>query len=222
MIRSKEELNTMPRHTNQNYQTLANNDISASMSCRNVHDHLKQFTVPELYEINMNDRLPFAVAVLNVTGELNVGTIVRNALLTGAHTFGCLGRRRFDKRGCVGSENYINIDCVDALLDDGITIDSEIVWKWFDDNNYVPIFVEQGGTIVQKMDWQKVMIDISPKQPCFVFGNENRGIPDSVMNDSRKSYKVSINQRGIIRSYNVGSASAIILHDFAFRSEIFE
>lgn len=198
-----------------NYQDLANADVMHGASSRNVHDHLKHHSVEELCEINNSDRLPFGVAVVNVTGELNVGTIVRNALLTGAHTAGVIGRRKYDKRGTVGSEHYINIERIDALEDNGIDIRPNVFWKWMDDNNFYPVFVEQGGTLLNDVNWHEIRYQAHSRQLCFVFGNENRGIPDYLMDDSRDYSIVSIEQRGVIRSFNVGSAAAIVLHDFS-------
>jgi tRNA G18 (ribose-2'-O)-methylase SpoU len=197
------------------YQELANADVMNGASSRNVHDNLKHHTVEELREINDSDRLPFGVAIVNVTGELNIGTIVRNALLTGAHKVGVIGRRKYDKRGTVGSEHYINVERIDALEDNGIDIRSDVFWQWMDDNCFYPVFVEQGGLMLNNVDWRRFVYIADPWQLCFVFGNENRGIPDYLLNDSHNHFVVSIEQRGVIRSFNVGSASAIVLHDFS-------
>ena len=191
-----------------NYQELANNDISASISNLNVHDHLKGLSVEELRRLSDEDRKPFGVAILNVTGELNVGTIIRNAHLTGARKVAVLGRRKFDKRGTVGSENYVDVDRINALNEDGLTIDTNIFWAWMNDNNFSPIFCELGGTPLNDMDWTQ------KDDVCLVFGNENRGVQDDLLNDGR-SRIVSIEQRGVIRSFNVGTASGIIMYEMA-------
>lgn len=196
------------------YQALANADISASISSRNVHDHLKHLTVDELRETSQLDRLPFAVCVLNVTGELNVGTVVRNAHLTGAERVGIVGRRKFDKRGAVGAENYVIIDRIDALADDHVTVDPAPFWSWIDHHNYVPFFVEQGGIDIRSLDWAEIMEKILPRKVCLVFGNENRGIDPAILSDSRGRV-VSLSQRGVIRSFNVASASSIVMYSIS-------
>ncbi len=193
------------------YQELGNADISASISELNVHDHLKGKSVEELRALCDQDRSPFGVCILNITGELNVGTIVRNALLTGARKVAILGRRKYDKRGTVGSENYINVERIEALNEDGLTIDKDIFWTWIDDNNFMPIFCEHGGIPLTCVDWSEWIRDMSPRNPCLVFGNENRGVQDDILNDDR-GHVVSIPQRGVIRSYNVASASGIVMY----------
>lgn len=194
------------------YQKLGNADISASISDLNVHDHLKGLSIKELRDLCDKDRAPFGVCILNITGELNVGTIIRNALLTGARKVAIMGRRKYDKRGTVGSENYIDVERIEALNDDGLTINKDIFWTWIDDNNFMPIFCEHGGIPLTIVDWSEWVRDMSPRNLCLVFGNENRGVQDDILNDERGRI-VSINQKGTIRSYNVASASAIVMHD---------
>jgi len=194
------------------YQAIANKDISESVSHMNVHDHLKNNTIEENKLLCEKDRLPFGVCILNITGELNVGTIIRNALLLGANRVGILGRRKYDKRGTVGSQNYITVDRIDALNNDGLTIDPIIFWDWITLHGFCPFFVEQGGTLLSKIDWYNWVMSIRPLQPCLVFGNENRGIQTDLLRDSRGRI-VSIDQLGVIRSFNVASASGIVMYD---------
>lgn len=197
-----------------NYQKLANDDISASISNLNVHDHLKDKNVEELRGLCNQDRCRFGVAVLNVTGELNVGTIVRNALLTGARKVGILGRRKYDKRGTVGSENYIDVERIDALNDDGLTINRDLFWDWMNKNGFRPVFCELGGTPLHEIDWYNIVHSVQPLNICLVFGNENRGVQTDLLHD-RRGRIVSISQRGVIRSFNVGTASGIVMYDLA-------
>lgn len=196
------------------YQELANADISESIGNLNVHDHLKGRSIDELRDMCNMDRLPFGACVLNITGELNVGTIVRNALLTGASKVGIIGRRKYDKRGTVGSYNYLEVDRVDGLNEDGITIDPAVFWGWMEQNRFFPVFIEHGGMLLDDVDWDDVEALHMPYQPCLVFGNENRGVQDDLLNDPRGTV-VSIEQRGVIRSFNVASAAAIVMYNLS-------
>lgn len=197
--------------TTIDYQKIANADISAGMSHMNVHDHLKQNTVEENRRLTELDRAPFGACVLNITGELNVGTIVRNALLTGAEKVGILGRRKSDSRGEVGSSNYIDVERIEGLNDDGLTVNPDIFWDWMDGNRFNPVFIEQGGCMLNDVNWELHCRAINPLRLCLVFGNENRGIQNDILHDDR-GIIVSIEQLGAIRSYNVASAAAIVMH----------
>jgi tRNA G18 (ribose-2'-O)-methylase SpoU len=194
-----------------NYQKLANADVSEGMSHMNVHEYLKQNTVEENRALTLLDRLPFGVCILNVTGDLNVGTIIRSAHLTGVRKVATVGRMKHDARGQVGSEKYFDVERISGLNDDGLTVNPLVFWNWISDNEFFPVFVEQGGIMLNELDWCDEISNNIPYQPCLVFGNENRGIQDDILNDSR-GIVVSIPQRGAIRSFNVASAAAIVMY----------
>lgn len=195
------------------YQKMANDDIATSLSHHNVLPEFKDMSVADRKAICDSDRLPYAVAILNVTGELNTGTIIRNALLMGALEVLVIGRRKIDKRGTVGAENYINVERIEAMVDE-TTIDSDAVVNIFKDRNYWPVYVEQGGVEIPDYDWfdlHKECFD-SNKTPILVFGNENRGVPDELLNNGFGDI-VSVRQRGVLRSYNVGVTSGMVMMD---------
>lgn len=195
------------------YQKLANEDISASMSHHNVLPEFKELSVDDRKAACDADRLPYAVAILNVTGELNTGTIIRNALLMGAREVLVIGRRKIDKRGTVGAENYIKVERIEAMLDE-VTIDTKEVISIFTERNYWPVYVEQGGVEIPDFDWARLHdhSTAASMTPILVFGNENRGIPDELL-DSLFGDIVSVKQRGVLRSYNVGVTSGMVMMD---------
>jgi tRNA G18 (ribose-2'-O)-methylase SpoU len=80
------------------------------------------------------------------------------------------------------------------------------------------VYVEQGGTAIPNFDWDHLYIDTEAMDliPVLVFGNENRGIPDELLNDKRRDI-VSVSQRGVVRSYNVGVTSGIVISDMLTR-----
>lgn len=166
----------------------------------NVLDQYKNLTLLELRDVIDNDKLPYAVCVLNLTGDLNVGMIMRTACLMGAERMIIFGRRKYDKRSTVGSQNYITVDRIDGLEDD-LTYDIEAFDTAMSLWNYQPICIETGGPTINQFNWK----DLTQK-PCLVFGNEGRGIPDSILRDLPR---VSIPQRGVLRSLNVAVAAGI-------------
>ena len=173
----------------------------------NVHDSLKDKTVEELQKIQMADTLPFAVCVLNLTGDLNVGTILRSACLFGAQEFIIFGRRKFDIRSCVGAQNYIPVTKIAGLTDD-LQIDEKKFHEMMLEKNLFPIFVETGGVSLWDVEWCFIPTTATP---CLIFGNETNGIPKSLMTNC---LVVSIPQKGVLRSFNVSSAAAITMWEF--------
>ena len=50
------------------------------------------------------------------------------------------------------------------------------------------------------------------QNPLFIFGSESHGIPENISKAFRA--KVSIPQRGVLRSFNVSAAMNIIVWDY--------
>lgn len=179
----------------------------------NVLDEYKHLSIEERIQISKSDRLPYDVCLLNLTGELNVGTIIRSAYLLGAEKIWCVGRRKFDKRSTVGVEHYINIERVSGLVNDEILeIDVDIFKNIVYSKDYIPVCCETRGVALGSFNWNNI---IGKKRPLLIFGNEGKGIQNNILNEVEKlnGIKVSIPQRGVMRSFNVSSAASIILYD---------
>eukprot|EP00919_Chromeraceae_sp_WS-2016_P009629 GHVR01022615.1.p1 GENE.GHVR01022615.1~~GHVR01022615.1.p1 ORF type:complete len:121 (+),score=15.52 GHVR01022615.1:61-423(+) len=61
----------------------------------------------DTYKILLKDkycksRLPYDVAVLNVTGDLTLGSVLRTSVVLGARRVISFGRKKFDSRSSVG------------------------------------------------------------------------------------------------------------------------
>lgn len=167
----------------------------------NIRDDLKHLTLNELQMENNKTRLPFAVCALNITGDLNIGIMMRSACLLGASKFFIIGRKRYDRRTTVGSQNYILVERHDAMLDE-TTINSEYVLSIIRSAGYTPISVECSGTNVSEYNF--------PKDVCLIFGNEGIGIPTNIINNTDC---VSVPQYGVLRSLNVSSAASIVMYE---------
>jgi len=177
----------------------------------NVRDEYKANTYEQNVAISISEQRPFSVGAINVTGELNIGMMIRSACLLGAENFYIFGRKKFDKRSTVGAEKYINI--VQYTFDDPIHADTEIndrleyLLKW----NTV-VLCEHGGTMVGSHK-TKLLYKEEFERPLFVFGSESHGLPEVVVKNQH-FYKLSIPQRGVLRSFNVAAAMNIILWDY--------
>ena len=180
----------------------------------NVRDEYKNNTVEENAFICHLHRRKFSVGCINVTGELNVGMMIRSACLMGAENFYIFGRKKFDKRSTVGAENYINI--VQHTFDDPLRADEDIYQKVVDlyiDKHDI-VLCEHGGSELGTFSWNDIGVYPQKKYtPLFLFGSESHGLP-SCLGENLNFYKVSIPQRGVLRSYNVSSAMSIIVWDF--------
>lgn len=169
----------------------------------NIRDDLKGKTSDEIQAAVRASQLPFSVAAFNITGDLNLGVIMRTAVLFGAKNFYIIGRKRYDRRSTVGAHHYINIDHIDP--------DETDPRHYLDRRGQMPIFVEQGGTDFRRVD-ARIYRMVHAKTPCFIFGNEGMGIPPEYL---KGSLVMSIPQRGVLRSLNVAASAAIIIEHFA-------
>ena len=171
----------------------------------NIRDDLKQNTVAENQEIQKENSIPHAVCCLNISGDLNVGSIIRTACIFGFEKMFIFGRRRYDRRSSVGSQNYIELERYFGL-DDQENYDVDLFYKVMDDAGYLPIFLEQGGIPLRSFR----LSNYKGKKLCLVFGNEGDGIPDYLMKDSPR---VEIEQTGVMRSLNVSNAAGIFMYN---------
>ena len=190
------------------YQKIINETASKHY---NVADIYKNNTYEENREICQNDRLPFSIGLINVTGDLNVGMCIRSACLMGASNFYIFGRKKYDKRSTVGAEKYINI--VQYNYEDPLRADQQIL----DDLlkiGHPNLVCEQGGVELGSVECENEYLRIRDSHPLFLFGSESHGIPEIILNQTNNFTKVSIPQRGVLRSYNVSAAMNIIVWDY--------
>jgi tRNA G18 (ribose-2'-O)-methylase SpoU len=194
--------NPMVNYQKINKETLSNH--------YNVRDEFKNNSVQENIAICNKDRLKFSVGCINITGELNIGMMLRSACLFGAENFYIFGRNKFDKRSTVGAENYINI--VQYVFDDPIHADMQIAQKLLDVKKMMEhtiVLCDTGGHEIGKYTTWNYFRD---QNPLFIFGSESHGIPSAVSEQFKN--KVSIPQRGVMRSFNVSAAMNIICWDY--------
>jgi len=196
----------------ENLSVIRDQALASSNSTFNVHDHLKGMSVENLQEISGRDRLPWHTACLNVTGDLNVGTMIRTSHCLGASSVLIFGRQRIDNRSLVGSANYIRVEKIKDDWSDSCPARfvQELACR-----RLTPVLVELGGQPLHKINWtiRSEAITNRGNQICLVMGNETGGIPPEFFDaclTMPNSFTVSIPQRGVIRSMNVAVAHAII------------
>lgn len=192
-----------------NYSEIINDTASRHY---NVRDEFKDNSVEFNREICKNDSLGYAVAALSLTGDLNVGIMIRTASLLGAEKFFIFGRRQYDKRSTVGAHKYIDVERPGEFSFDYLT-------KICDENDYIPVLVEQGGGDVREMEEAFSTSYIRDHKPLFIFGSESEGIPkyipEQIVNHFPKSLIFTIPQCGVLRSYNVSTAMSIVTWEWS-------
>jgi tRNA G18 (ribose-2'-O)-methylase SpoU len=180
------------------------NQLKVEMSKWNVRDDLKGKTVEEIR--NSYQPRGFAVALFNVDGGLNIGSIIRTATIFCADCVYLIGDKRYDRRSTVGAHNYIDIHHIDISgLNDRQASIKAIDKIQMDGYQVCPI--EQGGEDICDNDGF-----IYTYRPCFVFGSEKDGIPEQFTKIACNVY--SIYQPGVIRSLNVSACAGIVIWEW--------
>jgi tRNA G18 (ribose-2'-O)-methylase SpoU len=168
----------------------------------NVLDHLKTKTVPEIKEYYINNTIPAASAMMHVTGDFNLSTLIRNSNFFGYEkVFYVGGKKHYDRRGTVGTHNYIDITFIKT--------EEEFV-KTIKDQGYTLISIENNVNyectdLFQFMD----NVNVKDIKPIFIFGEEQKGLSDYILDNSE--HILTISGKGTVRSLNVGTASGIVL-----------
>jgi tRNA G18 (ribose-2'-O)-methylase SpoU len=160
----------------------------------NVRDDLKDHSLEELKKVQDRDTLPYAVCIVNVLGDLNVGMMLRSACCFGAEKFFIIGRRKFDRRSAVGAQNYMNIVRVDAIND--LEIDSQKVMDTITEHGYTPLVFETGGRDFREMKRVWPELNKNDAKPCLVFGNEGYGLPEDLIQMVPTQHRFAIPQWG--------------------------
>lgn len=170
----------------------------------NVRQEFQSMDVDKIKKIQVNNSQDYAVAALNIDGNLNLGNLIRSAVIFGANKFYIFGNRKYDKRSTVGADNYIDIEYIpyDMKDDPGERVIEAII-----NDGYNPVVIEQGGA---KLDGTPFLRFID--KPCFILGSESHGVPQSISDQCR--HKFEIPQVGVMRSLNVSTAGGIIMFEY--------
>ncbi len=201
---------------NDNFSELIKKDYAEkNLNNFNVREEIKNNSLEDLQKIADSDRLNYEIMLLNITGDINSGMMIRLGHLLGAKNIIIIGRRKIDERTTVGAEHYQKVEKHEALNPD-LTINKDEFFKIFDqDKSRFPVFVEIGGENLKTLNWKEKIP--SDKTPVFIFGNENRGISEEILQEAKKrnlGFCVSIPQKGVLKSFNVATAASILLWDY--------
>lgn len=184
----------------------------------NIRDDLQDLSQPELKKHYIDNAKSAAIACLNLQGGLNIGTLMRTASLFALKEMHIIGRKKFNKKSTVGTDHYIPVVYHRATQGDhNDELDSDEITRILTDlsNRYTIVFIEQGGTSLDKFNFHVRSLVRRPL--LFVLGNENTGIPASVISslEPSGSKTVEIPQAGLCRSHNIAVAAGIVLWEFS-------
>lgn len=165
---------------------------------RNVIDHYKSMHDDLVRGDLAKKRSPLVSIVENFASDYNLATCIRNANAFVARETWIVGRRRWDRRGAVGTHNFETVNhapdiepVVARLKNDGYTIVGI-------DN------VERSQSIYEYS---------FPEKTAMIFGQEQIGVSNQSLDLCDDI--LFIPMFGSVRSLNVGVAAGISMYEYA-------
>lgn len=165
---------------------------------RNVIDYYKEWETDQIKSDLDTRRLPFTVGFENISGDYNKATGLRNSNAFMAKEAWIIGNKKWDRRGAVGSHNYIHLKHAKFLGE--IWLNEEYIRK----SRWVAIDNVPGATPITDYEWNP--------ESFMIFGEEKRGLTSLAL--GMADDVVYIPQLGSVRSLNVGVASGIVMYDY--------
>lgn len=171
------------------------NSGKSEVDTRNVIDYYKYWK-DEAIKANLDEkRNNFGILCANIHGDFNIGSIIRNANAFLAKEVIIFGRKKYDRRGTVGTHNYTSFRHV----------------KEVEELPNIPIIA-----VDNTPGASNVLTYVFPTTYFLLaFGEESVGLPSSILDIAVDS--IYIPQYGSVRSLNVGVASGIMMHEICRR-----
>jgi tRNA G18 (ribose-2'-O)-methylase SpoU len=165
---------------------------------RNIVDRYKLMS-DELIKGDLNNRrFNFSILLQNLSGDFNKASIIRNCNAFCGKEVILFGDKQYDRRGTCGTHVYENFKHVRELyeLDDFLSEYDHIIGV---DNI-------EGALPIANYNW-----DYNSKT-IFIFGEEGIGICQEIIDQCHDILYIPM--YGSVRSINVSSASAIVMHEY--------
>jgi tRNA G18 (ribose-2'-O)-methylase SpoU len=140
-------------------------------------------------------RHSFHVAIENFDHDFNIGSVVRTANAFAAHTVHIIGRRRWNRRGAMVTDRYLEVSHhADA-----------VAFADWAAREHLPIIGIDNLPGARQLEVVQL-----PAACILLFGQEGVGI--SPQGQLRCDQILAIAQYGSTRSINAGAAAAIAMH----------
>lgn len=167
----------------------------------NVADEYKGLSVEEIKHRLAVKAFPYAVLMENWQGDFNLAQCVRNANAFGAKEVYYIGKKRYDRRGAVGTYNYTEVRYLSSI-EELLALKSQ--YSFIGVDNIV------GSVPIEDYQYKD--------NSLFLFGEEGCGLtPDTI---KLCDELISITQYGSVRSLNAGCSSGIVLYDYTRKYRI--
>lgn len=171
----------------------------------NVLDKYKDLPVDQIKADLDSRRSGFVMAFENIVGDFNLATAIRNTNAFCGEAVVIIGRRKYDRRGTVGTYHYEHlVHSLDLSIIHDYRARGYRIVAAENDPAFNPVSMAD-------YNW--------PEKVFVLFGEEGRGLSPECLELIDEA--VYIPQRGSVRSLNVGTASGIFLYDYTLKRNYF-
>ena len=167
---------------------------------RNVVDRYRYWTVEAIRADLAARAHRLHVAIENVSQDLNIGSIVRTANAFNAAGVHIVGRRRWNKRGAMVTNRYLDVR---HHREPGELL------TWADGAGYEVVAIDNGPGA------QRLETAALPERCLMVFGSEGEGISPQMLAGCSRCLRIG--QYGSTRSINVAAAAAVAMHSWVLQ-----
>lgn len=167
---------------------------------RNVADRYRYWTVEAIRDDLAARSHPFHVAIENWQHDFNIGAVVRNANAFAARGVHIVGRRRWNRRGAMVTDRYLDVHHHP---------DVGVLAEWASEEGLPLLGIDNlpGSAPLHEADL--------PRACVLLLGQEGPGLSEAAR--ARVHGVLSIPQYGSTRSINAGVASGIALYEWCRR-----
>lgn len=165
----------------------------------NVIDLYQKWTNEAIMADLDTKRNNFTVLCCNWGYDFNVSSCIRSANAFLAKEVVIAGRKKFDRRGTVGTHKYTHLKHVKEL---------ENAVEYVENFNGIKIAIENNefAKPIETFEWP------IKDAVLMIFGQEDVGIPQEIIDVC--DHNLFIKQYGSVRSLNVGVAAGIVMYDY--------
>lgn len=161
----------------------------------NVRDQYKHLSTQEIKSTLAESALPAAILMINLSGDFNIGTVIRSANAFNLTEVFYFGKKKFDRRGAVGCHNYTDVTYLSSM---------EEVVSLKDKYEFVAMETSSNAIPMYKHVWKP--------NSLIIMGCEAHGLSEDVL--SICDHILEIPMRGSVRSFNVGSCASMAMYDY--------
>lgn len=170
----------------------------------NVIDYYKEWETKAILGDLDTKRKNFTVLCSNVENDFNISTVIRNSNAFLANEVWIYGRKQYDRRGAVGTQNYTHFKHVKTI--DNVLYEINALKQKHDNIRIIGIDNVEKAFPINVYAWPK------HQHILMIFGQEKNGVPKELLDLCDDV--LYIQQYGSVRSLNVGTASGIAMYSY--------